>query len=1142
MTTKHLTCKAIISILGLVFLAAPAYGSGQAEKPESYAYEKKDTCGEEKKFILKLREDKKKCDLAIQNTRVLIDRSRNKPYLPELYLRLAELYIEKSRIIYFLRKAESPKGSSSVKSLEHFESNTLKNQAIEIYHRIINNFPDFGELDKVHFFLAHEYRELGQIEDMVGQYRAIISKYKDSPYAAEAYLLLGDHFFNLSDLDMAQRHYEEVLTYPQSSAAALARYKLGWCYINRVDFQKAIKLFEESVTSLSDTSELDIDTYKRVDVRTEALTDMAYCYCECYKESSPQDAIAYFEKYAWSRPVYTLALEKLAYRYLIKNKWSHAAAIYRKLATLRYDVEKLLEYSRRIFECVQSLERFEDADQDVAIMVGALKAQKYSVHISEEEKKKNLADFELYARDIITHLHQKAREKKSKEDFIRAADSYKAYLEFFDTSPVYREMEANYAEALFSAQRYLEAGKQYEKCALAIPQKNRQREEGLYSAVLSYYRALKQKDSLTYYEIASARGGLTACGQVYASDFPGSHRVSNVLFNVAWITYDQGKYDQAIAEFSRFIDRCPTGEEARAAVHLILDAYNLKEDYAGLVKYGQKVLKDRNIQDEELKTEVSGIVQAAESKIINSLTVSAVNDWDKGKGGLSRIADQQKGASMGEYALYALLLPSKEKGDLETLFNAGSELIVHYPSSAKIKDTLSLLIDSSLRISQFRLLAQYLEEFSVRLPKESSSTDFLYQAARIRESLGQYDLANKDYQMVLDRGGKSAGAREEIFMAMADNAEKKGSGDAALKVLQTCRDQASPLGQLKADARMADLHAQAGEFDTARALAAQARKACKPDLAGKDRDVRTRMAAMEYNLLEKTFQDYMGLQLSGSIDTSLVAAKAKLLENLEKGYAAVIQYQSPEWALSACYRSYEIYREFERFLQESPLPDLSPEEKEQYRELLNQKAQGYGNKADEYRRACVEKAHSWEVCDPKLAPCFLDSAGRQSRNAGFSKARPLVEITSQWSKDETLRGIHQKLMQDPGDPTALLTLAETYREKGDVRLSILIAQKALGEAKAFDKAVQARIYNALGVAYLAIGEDSLAKDAFTKALALDAHHIGARVNLAGLYQYYGHIDKARDLYQALPNQARVEETKDAIHPQARESYYAYLRG
>ena len=69
-----------------------------------YEYAQKDKAEEKKKSIQRLERDKHKVELAIETTKKLIDRSRQRPYLPELYLRLAELYIEKSRIVYLLRK------------------------------------------------------------------------------------------------------------------------------------------------------------------------------------------------------------------------------------------------------------------------------------------------------------------------------------------------------------------------------------------------------------------------------------------------------------------------------------------------------------------------------------------------------------------------------------------------------------------------------------------------------------------------------------------------------------------------------------------------------------------------------------------------------------------------------------------------------------------------------------------------------------------------------------------------------------------------------------------------------------------------------------------------------------------------------
>jgi hypothetical protein len=90
-----------------------------------------------------------------------------------------------------------------------------------------------------------------------------------------------------------------VLKYPDSSASIVARYKLGWCYINTADYETGFKLFEEAVSTSRGDKEVDIDTYRHVNVRLESLIDMAFCYPEVYKKNStPEEAMAYFRKYA----------------------------------------------------------------------------------------------------------------------------------------------------------------------------------------------------------------------------------------------------------------------------------------------------------------------------------------------------------------------------------------------------------------------------------------------------------------------------------------------------------------------------------------------------------------------------------------------------------------------------------------------------------------------------------------------------------------------------------------------------------------------------------------------------------------------------------------------------------------------------
>ena len=746
-----------------------------------YTYEKKNTVEEKKRYMVKIGQDLEKCDLAIKNTKHLIGRSRNRPYLPELLLRLAELHIEKSRLSYFIRKSRY---AEDISALDQFESNMLKQQAIEIYQRILARHPDFGACDKVHFFLAHEFRELGQMEKMLAHYKEIISKYRGSVYVPEAHLLLGDYYFNQKQqLDLAKREYGAVLQYPGSPAVAIARYKLAWCQINQEDYAAAIKLFETSVTSTETQKKIDIDTYRRVDIRLESIIDMAFCYPEVHKKASTQEALTYFQQYAWSRPVYALVLEKLAYRYFVKKKWQNAAGIYRQLAQLRQDSEKLLEYTHKIFECAQALGSYKKAEEDVALIIKALEKQKYSIHVAPVERAKTVKNFELFARKIITQLHDKARSTNSKNDFATAADAYKHYIDFFTDSPAFEDMTANYAEVLFSAEQYLEAGKQYEKFAPKAVINQKQRQESLYSAVTAYYNALKNKDTLNYYQSAYARDGLMTTGKLFITENSGSPRTPDVQFNVAWVVYDAGHYKKAVSEFSGFVSKYPNHKAVGAAVHLALDSFHQLENDNGLIQYGKSILHDKRIHDEVLKKEVARIVRGAESKLVSTMTIAAMADWDSAKEELIRVSNET-GSQVGEQALNVLILSSKDKKDLPTLFEAGPKLVRSYPESEHVKDTLGILIDTAAKIGQFRLLGDYMEQFISRFPQNENTIDFILQAAQIREGLGQYAAANRHYRRLLSMGAAEGEKCDTVVFSMVENALRLKNPDEALRILE----------------------------------------------------------------------------------------------------------------------------------------------------------------------------------------------------------------------------------------------------------------------------------------------------------------------------------------------------------------------
>jgi tetratricopeptide (TPR) repeat protein len=281
----------------------------------------------------------------------------------------------------------------------------------------------------------------------------------------------------------------------------------------------------------------------------------------------------------------------------------------------------------------------------------------------------------------------------------------------------------------------------------------------------------------------------------------------------------------------------------------------------------------------------------------------------------------------------------------------------------------------------------------------------------------------------------------------------------------------------------------------------------------------------------------MQIALGHKIDNAVVQTKSKLLEKLEKGYHEVVQYQSPNWTLAALHRSYEINREFALFLQNAPLPKLSEEQKVQYRELIAQKAKAYMDKAEQYRAASVTQARKWLLCDPALAVWLFDSDGPDGhfkQALPFSSSPTSVDIAKRFLDIEPLKALHEQLMHDPNDLQQLLALADAYMDARDYKQAVLISKKVLDSVAPGQKQVKAAAYNLLGMAYLYKGNDPSAKDAFQKALIEEPENISAKVNLAGLFEHYGHRQQAEKMFKAVSGAKAERQAGGAIHPRAKE--------
>ena len=139
---------------------------------------------------------------------------------------------------------------------------------IRTYEQFAWQFPNSNMADQAYYQIGHLLSERGDLKRANSQFETLVQKYPDSPLVPDAYLRIGDFYFDalylgLTDMageDLMKRaisSYDHVLDYPDNKNFQNALYKLGWSYYNLAAPEVREKEYDQSVeyfTGLLDDS------------------------------------------------------------------------------------------------------------------------------------------------------------------------------------------------------------------------------------------------------------------------------------------------------------------------------------------------------------------------------------------------------------------------------------------------------------------------------------------------------------------------------------------------------------------------------------------------------------------------------------------------------------------------------------------------------------------------------------------------------------------------------------------------------------------------------------------------------------------------------------------------------------------------
>lgn len=1074
---------------------------------------------------------------AIGETREAITQSQGAPYLPELYLRLAELLSEEAKYHY---RVAFEREQRATESLHVPQVRLLKEQAIGIYKQVLRRYPDAALADQALFNMAHEYRELGNFDEMRPVLERLVREHPNSPLRGEALLVLGDYHFDRSELDESRTYYQQITTGEANRVTALAHYKLGWVWVNLGNCNRALDQFETAIDkaqtavaaeeaaieaakeaqeaaargegpatgdgeeggesgsdepaygarsglaiSAADEEDARFGMGESIDVRRSSLVDLVYCYTQ---ERNIRNLLPWFRERAYDRGTYVAALEKLAQRYGVTDNPEGSLLVVRELLRLGPMNERRLDDARQLHTSLRAQDRYDRIGTDAALLTRVVSETFVRQDQSDAERLRRVEEFEELLRDLMTRAQEKIErqpERRRAAFASQVADGYAVYLSNFPDASEYQPMLLNAADSYYVAGRFYESGLRSLEAASRI-QDEEERKDVLYDAVVRFQDALGADSDADHLDRISARASLRRAAMALLRFPLDPEKLRRVKFAVAQSYYDDGHFREAIDKLTAVAYEFRGTEESTAAIRLVLDSFNTLNDFQGLLAAANRFVADDGPADEAMRAEIRPIMAAAEQRMLDEVSLEAAGEEGGDLSVLVRFAERNEGTELGERALLNAFVAARATGDTESLYSLGEEMGRLYPESEQLPGMISTL--GQMAVGRFEV-----EQALEFLSRASSSNHpqrirLLVLAGELREQLGQYDEAR---QLYLEAArSPDPRARAEPLEKLARMLERQGRWNELRNELTPFVDD----GNLEINARLGLAQVESGDT-------AGAEGTLQGVIAAGASASPGALARAHYGMGEvllKTLEQYPSLD-----DPVFIEEFVTIVDVTQQSYLTAARQGSQDYTAPALARLSALNEQAAAKLRGANLSSLPPDQQDAFRNAMQQRVAAYGQTAEEAVALCARQAWQNNIWDETVRTCLGGSAPRQTL--------PKFDTLQGRAPGDRLEGedeLRAQVARNPEDMAALQELGEKFLDAGDPHSARLVFQAAL------EREGGAVFHNLMGIAAHATGEEGIALKSFV--LAAQGGLEAGRQNLVALLRELGLTEAAATALEQLP--------------------------
>jgi tetratricopeptide (TPR) repeat protein len=720
----------------------------------------------------------------------LTQKFKNSPQRGELWLRLAELYVEKAGVIDFRKQGEYDTllkeyqaGKRKVKPVLNLgEAREYNKKAIQLYEWFVRDFPKDDKMDQALFFLGYNYFELGQLPRGTEYYTRLTKEFPNSPYVTETNFALAEYYFENEKWSQAEGYYSQVLKHRRHRLYNFSLYKIAWCEFRLGNTARALKSMEtlirqgrEQVAQAAQDGRKNINKSR---LESEGLRDIVVFYAEV---GEPEKAPGYFQALAGKDA--NNYVEKLAYLYGDKGNLVGARYLFNYMIQNNPTSAKAFDYKYQVVRLYSNAKKSREFREEMFSWIKDFGTNSAWYQANKDNKEfvdNSLKLREQTLRTYILQQHQTAQNSHAPFSQGLALQGYKIYLAEFKDSPMIADMHFYYGELLYDLKKYEEAGAQY-RWVVENGKNSKFYSRAAENTVLSLEKDLPSDEemskklgtSLEPIALDPRVDRFIAAGKDYIARVPDSEKAIEMKFRIGRLYYQHNQFDQAIPYFKEIVAKHGKTKYAEYSANLILDIYNLKKDYVGLEKIGAELMAVPGLANSKAGADIKDVLEKASFKRAQDLEVS--KDYAGSAQQFETFAKQNPSSPLAISAIFNAAINYERGGQNAKAISAHNSVLASKdkaaePLKVKSRRIVAKLLQDSGRLEE---AANAYRSSAVEAGKDPIAPNLYFNAAILYEAIGRNSEAIKNYETFYEMNKKRDKA--EALYQIATLYRKQGS-------------------------------------------------------------------------------------------------------------------------------------------------------------------------------------------------------------------------------------------------------------------------------------------------------------------------------------------------------------------------------